>query len=157
MSDDEVVPPPKAEKPKAEEQPVATEPVKAADGDTGSGTEDALLAVPEFSKAPEGARLDINSLPTASFKKEPWNKEEHDAKTQARLAFRLLWVLVLLILIGAGALVTVKWTGLQTKDVETFFGVAFSAVVTLTTAATSFWFGSQRGQSQRPPSESLND
>jgi len=63
---------------------------------------------------------------------------------QATLAIRLIWLLAGVLLGGGILLGTVKWTGLAAKDVVDFFGLAFAAVVTLTTAATSFWFGSQR-------------
>ena len=103
-----------------------------------------VLAAPEFSLAPAGAHTDIDHLKPSDVKEANWNPDKHAALVQAQLAFRLIWVLVG-VLVGGGSLIsTTKWTGLATKDVTDFFGVAFGAVVTLATAATSFWFGSQR-------------
>jgi hypothetical protein len=107
-----------------------------------------LSQVPEFSAttAEEHAAPRIETLRAASADTKLWDENEHTAKTQATLAFRLIWVLAGVLLGGAALLATTSWTGLASKDVTDFFGVAFGAVVTLTTAATSFWFGSQRGR-----------
>lgn len=109
--------------------------------------EAALLEVPEFSPLPPGAETEIASVQPKT--KEPtWNPDQYTASVQSKLAFRLIWVLVGVLLGGAALVSTTKWTGLAVKDVTNFFGVAFAAVVTLATAATSFWFGSQRAQSK---------
>lgn len=102
-----------------------------------------LLRVPEFSLLPPGEKPDIDKIETGT-KEETWNPDQYAAFVQSSLAFRLIWVLAGVLLGGAGLLVTTKWTGLMAKDVTDFFGIAFGAVVTLTTAATSFWFGTQR-------------
>lgn len=100
------------------------------------GTAEAVRAVKENLIA------DLPSTATTT-----WNPEQHTAVTQAKIAFRLIWVLVGVIAVGAVLLATSKWTGLKAENVSDFFGVAFGAVVTLATAATSFWFGSQKHRS----------
>lgn len=116
-----------------------------------------LTSIPEFSSLDEvesekagqvtAASRDrlIEDLPTT--KDTAWDPERHAATVQAQLAFRLIWVLVGVIVVGAGLLATSKWTGIKAQNVSDFFGIAFAAVVTLTTAATSFWFGSQKHRS----------
>jgi hypothetical protein len=111
--------------------------------DTASSAVVNLLKAPEFSLLPAGEKTDIDKIETGT-KEESWNPDQYAAFVQSSLAFRLIWVLAGVLLGGAGLLVTTKWTGLMAKDVTDFFGIAFGAVVTLTTAATSFWFGTQR-------------
>ncbi len=109
------------------------------------------LGAEEFERIQDDATPVIKTL-SARARTKAWNPEEYSMQTQARLAFRLIWVLVGVLVGGAAMFTTTRWTGLMTKDVTAFFGIAFGAVVTLTTAATSFWFGSLR--SGRPSSPS---
>ena len=102
--------------------------------------------VPEFKPAPRGERADIEDI-SPRVKERNWDPDEHAQKVQAKLAFRLIWVLSGVLLGGAAVLCTTRWTDLKTADVTNFFAVAFGAIVTLATAATSFWFGSQKGRS----------
>lgn len=107
----------------------------------------ALLQAPEFSAADPRMTAAERATFIADFKvedkKKHWNQAKHTAETQADLAKALILIVAGVLLVGAGLLVSTKWTGLQTRDVLEFFGVAFAAVVTLATAATSFWFGSR--------------
>ena len=80
------------------------------------------------------------------IKTETWNREKFTASTQSRVTFGLILVLVVVLLLGAALLSTTPWTKITAQDVTDFFGIAFSAVVTLVTAATSFWFGTERGR-----------
>jgi len=102
-------------------------------------------AVPEFTLVPneKPEMHDLGAPPTETR----WNADKHTAVVQASLAFRLIWVLVGVLVAGGALFSTTKWTGLLPKDVTGFFGIAFGAVVTLATAATSFWFGTQKGRS----------
>jgi hypothetical protein len=108
-----------------------------------------VSAVPEFSALPGDAKPDIDQINPSSTRSSDWNAAKHAALVQAQLARRLIWVLAGVLAGGGGLLATVKWTGLTAHDVTDFFGVAFGAVVTLTTAATSFWFGSQSERVRR--------
>jgi hypothetical protein len=116
-----------------------------------------LLEVPEFSAAPGGVKPDINQitpLPGWGPQDPEWDAGKHRAIVQAELARRLIWVLLVVLFLGAALLSTTRWTGIKPQDVASFFGIAFGAVVTLATAATSFWFGSQdrepRTRTRRP-------
>jgi hypothetical protein len=106
--------------------------------------------VPEFDKNATAGDHEVIKSFNVGTKESTWDPaDKHAAYVQAKIAYRLIWVLVG-VLVGGGALLsTTKWTGLQTRDVSSFFGVAFAAVVTLTTAATSFWFGSQKERSRK--------
>lgn len=123
--------------------------------DPASRTRSAAPPKPDLLEHPEFTRVGGTVRPSITItsveprvKEEVWDPDEHAAKVQSKLAFRLIWVLAGVLLGGAALLSTTKWTGLASKDVTSFFGVAFAAVVTLTTAATSFWFGSQRERSR---------
>ncbi len=120
---------------------------------------DAYLGVEEFEKIelhPGEATSVVHNF-TPKAKTKAWNPDEYTMQTQARLAFRLIWVLVGVLVGGAAIFTTTRWTGLATKDVTDFFGIAFAAVVTLTTAATSFWFGSVRAAKQSNSNSGSHD
>jgi hypothetical protein len=80
------------------------------------------------------------------IKTEAWNPDQFTAFTQSRVTFRLIWVLGGVLVLGAALLSTTPLTKITAQDVTDFFGIAFGAVVTLVTAATSFWFGTERGR-----------
>jgi hypothetical protein len=109
-----------------------------------------LEKVPEFDKHVTNGAQEVISSFDVGTKESTWDPaDKHAAYVQAKIAFRLIWVLIGVLAGGGALLATTKWTGLPTKDVSSFFGVAFAAVVTLTTAATSFWFGSQKERSRK--------
>lgn len=86
-----------------------------ADGTT-DVAETALLEAPEFSPLPPDAPTDITSV-EPNTKEPQWNPDQYAAFIQAKIAFRLIWVLAGVLLGGAALLSTSKWTGLASKDV----------------------------------------
>jgi hypothetical protein len=114
---------------------------------------DGYLEAPEFERLAdrttrEGAVAPLIDNVAPSTTASTWDADKHTALVQAELARRLIWVLTGVLLGGAALLSTGKWTGLSAQSVSNFFSVAFGAVVTLTTAATSFWFGSRHARNR---------
>lgn len=111
-------------------------------------SESSAASIPD---APEFSPVTVDTLPVIETIKpatrtERWDPEQHRATTQSRVTFLLVWVLISVLILGAALLSTTRWTGITAQDVSDFFGVAFAAVVTLVTAATSFWFGTEFGR-----------
>lgn len=72
--------------------------------------------------------------------------EERREDVREFLTRRLVWVLVLTLLLGTGLMVTRDLTGVSAEDARLFFQVAFTAVISLVSAATGFYFGSSAGR-----------
>lgn len=67
----------------------------------------------------------------------------HDDQVRRLLATRLLWLLTGTICAGILLLVTTPLTGLDAEDVKSWFGVIFTAVLTLVSTAVGFYFGAE--------------
>jgi hypothetical protein len=116
-----------------------------------TASESGAAGIPD---APEFSPVTVDDLPVIETIKpatrtERWDPEQHRAFTQSRVTFTLIWVLIAVLILGAALLSTTRWTGITAQDVSDFFGVAFAAVVTLVTAATSFWFGTEHGRREQ--------
>lgn len=108
-------------------------------------------AVPEFEavspdQAAAGPSIvqDINADP----KVEPYDAQQNLDNVRSKLAFRLIWILVGVLAVGAVLLVTAPLTGVdKVANVATTALTVFTSIVTLVSAATGFYFGqSQPGK-----------
>lgn len=72
--------------------------------------------------------------------------EERREDVREFLARRLVWVLVLTLVLGAGLMATRAQTGVSAEDTRMFFQVAFTGIISLVSAATGFYFGSSAGR-----------
>jgi hypothetical protein len=105
-----------------------------------------LEKVPEFESAPDPVAAGNQGISTLTPEPplEPYNPQKKLDEVRARLAFRLLWVLIGVIAGGFLLLLTLRWTGIaQITDIRPTFLIVFSNIVTLVSAATGFYFGQQ--------------
>jgi hypothetical protein len=113
---------------------------------TASETAQGLVRnVPEFAPSDsDSASSNIISTLSGPPPKEPYNAQKKLDEVRARLAFRLVWVLIGVIAAGLAILFTLPWTGIgNIVDIRPTFELVFSGILTLVSTATGFYFGQQ--------------
>jgi hypothetical protein len=93
-------------------------------------------------KADQGLALpEIDSVITPEV--EDYNQSRALDDARWKLSLGLLIILILVIVLTVGVIATTKLTGVVTTDITHMFETMFTAVVTLLSAATGFYFGAR--------------
>jgi len=106
---------------------------------------------PEQGPAPEAwSPLTAGEEPSGAadprLRTRPFVITEHFHNARFTLVRRLLWLLTGVLAVGAGMMMSTKWTGLAPDEVTDFVTMVFGAILALVGAAVGLYFGGGRAQ-----------